>query len=96
MTEYRAIGPPGELAFATKLPGAHRSRGVSPGHDILIHRHGFLCGTPQIQIGWAFQAIPRAGIFGGRGICLAARKRPGHLLAGTLPAELVLRDLASR
>ena len=51
MTEYRAIGAAGEVAFATKLPGHIVPVEVSPGHEYMIHRHGFLCATPQIQIG---------------------------------------------
>jgi uncharacterized protein (AIM24 family) len=65
MTEYRAIGTPGELAFATKLPGHIVPVEVSPGHDYMIHRQGFLCATPQIQIGVGFQQSLGAGIFGG-------------------------------
>src|ERR1700730_10117719 len=50
MTEYRAFGAPGELAFATKLPGHIVPVEISPGHEYMIHRHGFLCATPQVQI----------------------------------------------
>src|SRR5437763_16944851 len=39
MTEYRAIGAPGELAFATKLPGQIAPVEVAPGHEDMIHRH---------------------------------------------------------
>ena len=28
---------------------------ISPGHEYMIHRHGFLCATPQVQLGVAFQ-----------------------------------------
>src|SRR5579862_1293846 len=70
MTEYRAIGAAGELAFATKLPGHIVPVEVSAGHEYLIHRHGFLCGTPQIQIGLGFQQSLGAGIFGGSGFIL--------------------------
>ena len=48
MTEYRAAGAPGELAFATKLPGHIVPVEVSPGCDYMIHRHGFLCATSQV------------------------------------------------
>src|SRR5256885_6424607 len=51
MTEYRAFGAPGELAFATKLPGHIVPVEVAPGREYMIHRHGFLCATPQIQLG---------------------------------------------
>jgi uncharacterized protein (AIM24 family) len=50
MTEYRAIGAAGEVAFATKLPGHIVPVEVSPGHEYMIHRHGFLCATSGIQI----------------------------------------------
>src|ERR1700748_699236 len=50
-TEHRAIGAPAELACATKLPGHIVPVEVAPGHDYMIHRQGFLCATPQIQIG---------------------------------------------
>src|SRR5579859_6805525 len=55
MTEYRALGARGELAFATKLPGHILPIEVGAGHEFMIHRHGFLCATPQIQIGVGFQ-----------------------------------------
>ena len=70
MTEYRAVGAAGELAFATKLPGHIVPVEVSPGHEYMIHRHGFLCATPQIQISVAFQQSLGAGIFGGDGFLL--------------------------
>ena len=92
MTEYRAMGYPGELAFATKLPGHIVPVEVAPGHEYMIHRHGFLCATSQIQIGVGFQQSLGAGIFGGDGFLL--QKVSG---AGTawleLSGELVVRDL---
>src|SRR6266496_3432835 len=36
MTEYRAVGAPGEVAFATKLPGHIVPVEVSPGHEYMI------------------------------------------------------------
>src|SRR6201984_1277348 len=70
MTEYRATGAPGEVAFATKLPGHIVPVEVSPGREYMIHRHGFLCATPQIQISLGFQQSLGAGIFGGSGFLL--------------------------
>src|ERR1700716_1948097 len=43
MTEYRAVGATGELAFATKLPGHIVPLEVGAGQEYMIHRHGFLC-----------------------------------------------------
>src|ERR1700719_775419 len=92
MTEYRAIGAAGELAFATKLPGHIVPVDVSPGHEYLIHRHGFLCGTPQIQIGLGFQQSLGAGIFGGSGFVLQRVHGQGTFWL-ELSGELVMRDL---
>jgi len=92
MTEYRALGMPGELAFATKLPGHIVPVEVSPGHDYMIHRQGFLCATSQIQIGVGFQQSLGAGIFGGDGFLL--QKVSGQGIAWLeLSGELVVRDL---
>ncbi len=92
MTEYRAVGAAGELAFATKLPGHIVPVEVSPGHEFMIHRHGFLCATPQIQIGVGFQQSLGAGIFGGDGFLL--QKASGQGICWLeLSGELVVRDL---
>lgn len=92
MTEYRAIGAPSELAFATKLPGHIVQVEVSPGHEYMIHRHGFLCATSQIQIGVGFQQSLGAGIFGGDGFLLQHLSGQG-LAWLELSGELVIRDL---
>src|SRR6201987_322792 len=92
MTEYRAVGAPGELAFATKLPGHIVPMEVAPGHDYMIHRQGFLCATPQIQVGVGFQQSLGAGIFGGDGFLL--QKVTGQGTAWLeLPGEPSVRDL---
>ncbi len=64
MTEYRAVGRPGELAFAAKLPGHIVPVEVGPGREYMIHRHGFLCSTSLVQLGVGFQQSLGAGIFG--------------------------------
>jgi uncharacterized protein (TIGR00266 family) len=92
MTEYRAVGAAGELAFATKLPGHIVPVEVSPGHEYLIHRQGFLCATQMIQISVGFQQSLGAGIFGGDGFLL--QKVSGQGIAWLeLSGELVIRDL---
>jgi uncharacterized protein (TIGR00266 family) len=92
MTEYRAIGMAGELAFATKLPGHIVPIEIAPGHEYMIHRQGFLCATPQIQIGVGFQQSLGAGIFGGDGFLL--QKVVGQGMAWIeLSGELIVRDL---
>jgi uncharacterized protein (TIGR00266 family) len=92
MTEYRAIGAAGELAFATKLPGHILPVEIGTGHEYLIHRHGFLCATPQVQLGVAFQQSLGAGVFGGDGFLL--QKVSGQGTAWIeLSGELVVKDL---
>ncbi len=50
MTEYRAFQYPGEVAFATKVPGHIVPIQLGQGVDYLVHRHGFLCATPQVTL----------------------------------------------
>ena len=93
MTEYRAMNYPGEVAFATKIPGHILPLELHGGYDAyMIHRHGFLCGTPGIQIGVGFQQSLGAGIFGGSGFLL--QKIVGEGTAWLeLSGEVVVRDL---
>jgi uncharacterized protein (TIGR00266 family) len=92
MTEYRAMGGNGELAFATHVPGHIVPVEVAPGYDYMIHRHGFLCATSAIQIGVGFQQSLGAGIFGGDGFLL--QKVSGQGTAWLeLAGEVVTRDL---
>jgi len=92
MTEYRAMGTPGELAFATKLPGHIVPVEVGAGREYMIHRHGFLCSTPQVQIGVGFQQSLGAGIFGGSGFVLQHVGGQGTAWI-ELSGELIVKDL---
>jgi len=92
MTEYRAVGAAGELAFATKLPGHIVPVEVAPGHEYMIHRHGFLCATSQVQISVGFQQSLGAGIFGGNGFLLQHLGGQGTAWL-ELSGELIVRDL---
>src|SRR5882724_5843359 len=51
MTEYRAVGTPGEVAFATRVPGHIVPVDVSANQEYLVHRHGFLCATANVNLG---------------------------------------------
>jgi uncharacterized protein (AIM24 family) len=65
---------------------------VNAGNEYMIHRHGFLCATPQVQIGVGFQQSLGAGIFGGDGFLL--QRVHGQGIAWIeLSGELVIRDL---
>ncbi|HEY1770764.1 MAG TPA: TIGR00266 family protein [Chthoniobacterales bacterium] len=94
MTEYRANGGDGTVAFATKLPGHIVPVDVTPGQTYMIHRHGFLCATPGVELSVGFQQSLGAGIFGGDGFLL--QKLAGQCQAFVeLGGEIVTRDLAA-
>jgi uncharacterized protein (TIGR00266 family) len=92
MTEYRAIGAPGTVSFAAKLPGHIVPVEVGAGNEYMIHRHGFLCGTPQIQISVGFQQSLGAGVFGGDGFLLQRVSGAGTAWI-ELSGELIVKDL---
>lgn len=93
MTEYRAIQYPGEVSFATKVPGHIVPVPVTPGQEYMIHRHGFLCATDGVTIGVGFQQSLGAGIFGGDGFLL--QKVAGQGTAWIeLSGELIMKKLA--
>lgn len=94
MTEYRAMGGPGELAFATRVPGHILPVEVAPGAEYMVHRHGFLCGTAGIGLTVGFQQSLGAGIFGGAGFLLQRVNGQGTAWL-ELSGEVVTRDLAA-
>ena len=94
MTEYRAEGAPGTVAFATKLPGHIVPIEIAAGQVYMIHRHGFLCGTPGIELGVGFQQTLGAGVFGGSGFVLQKMTGTGSAWV-ELGGEIVTFDLAA-
>ena len=48
LTRYEAMGGPGMIAFAAKVPGHIVPVDITPGHSYLVHRHGWVCGTAGI------------------------------------------------
>jgi uncharacterized protein (TIGR00266 family) len=93
MTEYRAYGAPGTVAFATRVPGHIVPVEAGQGHEYMVHRHGFLCATAGIVLGVGFQQSLGAGIFGGDGFLL--QKVSGQGLAWLeLSGEVIVKDLA--
>ncbi len=92
MTQYQAAGAPGTVSFATKLPGHIVPVEVDASNEYMIHRHGFLCGTPEIQISVGFQQSLGAGIFGGEGFLLQRVSGRGTAWI-ELSGELVMKEL---
>ena len=93
MTEYRAMQYPGEVAFATKVPGHIVPIELGQGPEYMVHRHGFLCATPQVTIGVGFQQSLGAGIFGGDGFLLQRIGGQGTAWL-ELSGELIVKNLA--
>ena len=94
MTEYKAAGAVGEVAFAAQLPGHIMPIEVSPGNEYMITRGGFMCGTPQIELGVGFQQSLGAGLFGGDGFLLQKVSGTGTAWL-EMGGEIVVRDLAA-
>ena len=94
MTEYTARGTAGTVAFAAKIPGHIVPVTVAPGQEYMLHRHGFLCGTPDAVLTVGFQQSLGAGVFGGEGFVL--QRLSGSAQAWVeLGGEVVSYDLAA-
>lgn len=94
LTEYTAgQGQPGQVTFATKMPGAILPISVEPGAGYMVHRHGFLAGTPGIEVSVGFQRKLGAGVFGGAGLVMQRLAGSAHAWIG-LSGEVVIFDLA--
>ena len=59
----------------------------------MVHRHGFLCATPQVAIGMGFQQSLGAGVFGGNGFILQRVSGQGTAWL-ELSGELIQKNLA--
>jgi len=70
MTEYTAQGAPGMVAFATHMPGQILPVEVSAEREYMVHRSGYLCGLPTVELSIGFQQKLGAGLFGGAGFIL--------------------------
>jgi uncharacterized protein (TIGR00266 family) len=92
MTEYTAVGGPGLLTFAAKLPGQILPIEITPGQGYLVHRHGFMCGTTGVQFSIGFQQRLGAGVFGGTGFRMQRLQGQGSAWV-ELNGEVVTYDL---
>jgi len=55
LSDYTAKDQAGTIAFASRLPGSILHIDVAPGREYLVHRNGFLAGTPGIEVTTGFQ-----------------------------------------
>jgi len=77
-TQYQCQNGAGMVAFATKAPGEILPIELVPGGPMMVHRHGFLCGTPGITATAAPQQGLRAGMWGGEGFVLQRLEGQGQ------------------
>jgi uncharacterized protein (TIGR00266 family) len=70
LTKYDATGGRGTVSFAAKMPGEIRPVAIAPDREYLVHRHGFLAATSDVNISIGFQQKLGAGVFGGSGFIL--------------------------
>jgi uncharacterized protein (AIM24 family) len=93
LSTYTAKDAAGVIAFASKLPGSILGVEISQQSEYLVHRHGFLAGTPGIRISAGFQQSFSAGIFAGEGFVLQRVGGQGRAWI-ELAGEVVTYDLA--
>jgi uncharacterized protein (AIM24 family) len=58
----------------------------------MVHRHGFLCATPQVELSMGFQRSLGAGVFGGQGFILQKIAGEGQAWV-ELDGEVITYDL---
>jgi len=95
MTQYYAYQAPGQVGFASKVPGTILPIDMPPNHPgYVVHRHGFLAGTPNIQLTVAVQQRLGGAVFGGMGLFMQRIQGQG-LWWCELQGEIVEKDLAA-
>jgi uncharacterized protein (AIM24 family) len=70
LTRYEPSGGPGLVAFAAKQPGRIFPVEITQGKGFLVHRHGWMAGTPNVNATVALQQNIRGAIWGGEGFIL--------------------------
>jgi uncharacterized protein (TIGR00266 family) len=78
LTQYQAEGSSGLVAFAAKVPGHIVPVDIAPGRSFLVHRHGWLCGTPGVTPTIGLQRSFRGGLWGGDGFVLQRLEGQGR------------------
>jgi uncharacterized protein (AIM24 family) len=94
LSDYTATNQQGTVAFAARLPGSIVPIEVTPGREYLVHRNGFLAGTPGIELATGFRQLLGASEIAADEFVL--RRIGGHGRAWVeLYGDVVRRDLAA-
>ena len=67
---YTAQGGPGLIAFASSFPGSIRTIEISPGHDFVVQKTGFLASESGVELSVFFRKKLGSGFFGGEGFIM--------------------------
>lgn len=94
LTRYRATSGQGSVSFAAKMPGRIFPIEITSQGGFLVHRHGWLCGTPGITPTVGLQQTFRGGMWGGDGFVLEKLEGQGTAWV-ELAGEVTTYDLAA-
>ncbi len=78
MTSYTVESGEGSVTFAAKAPGTIRRVELGDGPEYVVHRHGFICCDPGVELSIHMQQRLGAGVFGGAGFVLQRLSGRGH------------------
>ena len=67
---YTAVGGSGMIAFASSFPGDIRVLEITPGHEMVVQKSGFLASESSVTMSVFFQKKLSAGAFGGEGFIM--------------------------
>ncbi len=92
MTSYSVSTSEGAVSFAAKAPGEIREIEIAPGSEYVVHRHGFVCCEPGVELNIFLQKKLGAGIFGHAGFLLQKLSGQGKAFV-ELHGDVVEYDL---
>jgi uncharacterized protein (TIGR00266 family) len=92
LTRYEPQGGPGMVAFAAKMPGRIFPLEITPAGGYLCHRHGWVCGTPEINCSVGFNQGILGALFGKEGFILQKLEGQGTAWV-ELSGEITTYDL---
>jgi uncharacterized protein (TIGR00266 family) len=94
MTRYTVPEGEGSVVFAAKAPGEIREVTLGDGREYVVHRHGFMCAEPGVELNIHMQQKLGAGIFGGAGFILQRLSGKGTAFV-EMHGDVVEVDLAA-
>jgi|SRR5579871_1058225 len=94
MTSYTVSQGTGSVVFAAKAPGEIKPIQVGGGQEYVVHRHGFVCCEPGVELNLHMQQKIGAGLFGGAGFILQRLSGQG-LAFVEMTGDVVEIDLAA-